>query len=80
MRLIKPQNTSVPFGQPRSQIPSTFSKPKNNVVGMFLLCMLFGFMGGLVSLVFFTNQNQNLNIPGVSDGTKTIQVTLLMPK
>ena len=75
MRLIKPQNTSVPFGQPRSQIPSTFSKPKNNVVGMFLLCMLFGFMGGLVSLVFFTNQNQNLNIPGVSDGTKTIQVS-----
>lgn len=75
MPIIKTPNSSAPFGPPQSQIPPNFSKPKNNVVGMFLLCMLFGFVGGLVSLVFFTNQSQELNIPGVSDNTKIIQVS-----
>jgi len=39
-----------------------------------VLSLIFGFLGGLISLIFYTNQNQDLDIPGVSNGKTTIQV------
>lgn len=42
---------------------------------IIFLSVIFGFVGGFVALSIYVSQNHSLNLPGVSNGTKTISVT-----
>lgn len=74
MPVIKNSNPRAPFGPPRTNTPPNFKRPQKSFAGIFLLSMVFGFLGGLAAVVFYANQNHNLNIPGVNNNTKTIQI------
>ena len=71
-------NTSStnPFGFEKTNYTSSYSagKQQKNIASIFIIAIISGFLGGLLSLAFYTSQNKNLHISGVSTGTTTLKV------